>query len=296
MLRNLITILFALAGLCLSAQNFDILQERLDRYVSGKQASIGICVIADSKDTVSVNSSKMFPMMSVFKFPAAMAFSRQCQKQDLSFEDSTCIDLKKLPADTYSPMLKDFCDKDSVALTYISLLDYSLSKSDNNACDIILEKTGGPEAVDSFLDSLGFSDINILWTEDDMHKDMNRFFENNATPVAMACLLDYFDTECNDPFSMQIKTLMENCKTGTDRLAAPLQNTQAVLGHKTGTGGRMPDGKTVGINDAGYVHLPDGRRYVIAVFITDSDYTAEETSAIIAGISETVYNFMLESD
>lgn len=42
-------------------------------------------------------------------------------------------------------------------------------------------------------------------------------------------------------------------------------------------------------NDMGFVLLPDGRRYVIAVFITDSSATDAATARMLADISALVY-------
>ncbi len=43
------------------------------------------------------------------------------------------------------------------------------------------------------------------------------------------------------------------------------------------------------VNDVGYVHLPDGRRYSIAVFIADSGYDMKTTEGFVADISAIVY-------
>lgn len=64
----------------------------------------------------------------------------------------------------------------------------------------------------------------------------------------------------------------------------------AVIGHKTGTGFLLPDGGIQAVNDVGYVHLPNGHRYSIAVFIANSHYSMEETEAFIARISEMFWN------
>lgn len=66
-----------------------------------------------------------------------------------------------------------------------------------------------------------------------------------------------------------------------------------VTGHKTGTGFELPDGRLMAVNDAGYVHLPDGRRYSIAVFIDNSGYDLEASEALIAEISRIVVEEML---
>lgn len=50
------------------------------------------------------------------------------------------------------------------------------------------------------------------------------------------------------------------------------------------------------VNDAGYVHLPDGTRYSIAVFIADSHYDMEHTEDIIADISEMTAKFITNAN
>lgn len=85
---------------------------------------------------------------------------------------------------------------------------------------------------------------------------------------------------------------METCATGVNRLAKPLTGTGAIIGHKTGTGFTLPDGRLMAINDVGYVHLPNGRSYSIAVFIENSGYDMQQTEEIIAQISEIVYKYI----
>ena len=82
---------------------------------------------------------------------------------------------------------------------------------------------------------------------------------------------------------------MISCQTGKDRLPLPLKGTKAIIGHKTGTGDRNNKGQIIGMNDVGFVYLPDGQRYTIAVFIKDSEESDVETARIIADISEKVY-------
>ncbi len=85
---------------------------------------------------------------------------------------------------------------------------------------------------------------------------------------------------------------MKTCEAGKNRLAMPLACTDAIIGHKTGTGFTLPDGRLMAINDVGYVHLPDGRSYSIAVFIENSGYDLPQTEAIIAEISKIVYHHL----
>lgn len=82
---------------------------------------------------------------------------------------------------------------------------------------------------------------------------------------------------------------LNGCTTGENRLARPLLPTNAVIGHKTGTGFPSADGHPQGINDVGFVRLPNGRSYSIAVFVKSSRYGMEETERLIAKVSEIVW-------
>ena len=88
---------------------------------------------------------------------------------------------------------------------------------------------------------------------------------------------------------------MVECKTGQDRLVAPLADKGVVIGHKTGTGDLNAKGQQIGCNDIGFVLLPDGRTYSIAVFVKDSEESFAENSKIIADISRIVYESAMQS-
>lgn len=49
--------------------------------------------------------------------------------------------------------------------------------------------------------------------------------------------------------------------------------------------------RIIGVNDAGYVFLPDNRGYAIVVFISDSANDMETTEKMIADISEIIYDY-----
>jgi len=268
-------------------ERLDELQKALNEYAGDKDARIGVAVIIDSKYTVSVNGSDEFPMMSVYKFPIALALADYCRKNQSTLDDCCLITNSDMHQDTYSPMLKEYAETDSAIIKWRELLAYSLQQSDNNASDIILKTIGGVDSVNKYIDELGIN-INIKWTEREMHDDINRSYDNSSSPLAMAKLFDMFDTEYNDRIFSEIKQIMESCATGTDRLPAPLLNTNAIIGHKTGTGFDLPDGRLMAVNDCGYIHLPNGHRYSIAVFVADSRYNPDATARIIAEISQIV--------
>jgi len=272
---------------CSSHYKYADLQSALNEYAESRDANIGVAVIIDGKDTVSVNGHKPFPMLSVYKFPIALALADVYRGNKLTFDHQIKIFPEDLHLDTWSPMTEkllasDNALTDTLKLSARDLLQYMLQQSDNNASDIVLNSIGG-------ISSVNFPGINVVSTEAEMHTDNNLCYANSSTPIAMAKLIDSFDREMNDSLSLEIKYIMQSCATGDSRLAKPLLSANAVIGHKTGTGFTLPDGRLMAVNDAGYIHLPDGRRYVISVFIENSGYSMEQTEAIIAEISDLVF-------
>lgn len=269
------------------------LEERIGSYIEGKDASIGVAVIIDGTDTTALNNDCCYPMMSVFKFPLALAVAGYCENNGMEFTDSVDIAADEIKTGTWSPMRERYSVAD-LRLPLSELLAYSLQQSDNNACDIQLRLIGGPAVVDSLMKTGGYQSINISVTEDDMHRDPSLASLNCATPLEMARLFDRFaaDMRTLSPRHQAIASLIEDCHTGTDRLPRPLDGTGAIIGHKTGTGDRLSDGRISAINDCGYVIMPDGRRYSIAVFIAGSGYSQADTAAIIADISGIVFDYV----
>jgi len=292
-LINLFVALIVFWGCSPNAKYAD-LQKSLNDFVENKDANIGIAVIIDSRDTISVNGDEEFPMLSVYKFPIALALAEQYRQNNMSLEYPITISQEDLHLDTYSPMTEKILASGRLItglnMPTIELLGYMLQHSDNNASDIILNVLDSIGYVDKYLNEIGITDINVKNSEHEMHIDNSLCCQNSATPIAMASLMDRFDRKFNDTLSLQIKHLLETCRTGDNRLAKPLISTNAVLGHKTGTGFTLPDGRLMAINDAGYVRLPNGHHYSIVVFIKDSGHDVDTSEELIAEISLIVYS------
>lgn len=285
-------LLICLLPTLLCAQNRN-LEAQLRQAIEGKKAEIGIAVIIDGKDTVTVNNDIHYPLMSVFKFHQALALADFMGRQKQPLNTRLAISKCDLKQNTYSP-LRDKYPGGGIEMSVAELLEYTLQLSDNNACDILFRYQGGTEAVDNYIHSLGITDCAITATEDEMHQDISRCYQNWSTPLAAAELLELFKkkTLFEDEYKEFIYQTMVECETGKDRLVAPLQNKGITIGHKTGTGDRNAKGQQIGCNDIGFVLLPDGRSYSIAVFVKDSEESDSENSKIIAEISRIVYEYV----
>lgn len=260
------------------------LQEKIDSLLSMNKADVGVAVCYDGKMVCQANADKAFPMMSTFKLHQAVVVLDAIRGGSVPLDSTILVTKEMLRPNTYSP-LRDAHPDGNIRLTIEELLRYSLLQSDNNACDILFSLFGGIARVQSEMQKLGLRHTQIRWTEDEMHIDENRSTENFSTPGDAVRLVEiaYQDE--------WLRETLTHCATGQNRLPALLPQDEGIrIGHKTGTWGIMPDGTVNGINDIGFVILPDGRHYSIAVFCNKSTLSFEETESLIAQISLIVYD------
>ena len=285
--------LFTCIATVVRAQQMSELENRIDSLLNGKKATVGIAVWTDKGDMLRYNDHVHFPLLSVFKFHVALAVLDKMDKQSISLDSIVSIKASQMPPNTYSPLRKKFPDQD-FTITLRELMQYSISQSDNNACDILFRVFGGPAATDEYLRSMGLRDFAIEATEDDMHRNLANCYRNWTTPLEAVRLLEWLVSGkvAKGAYRDFIEQTMISCRTGRDRLPAPLAGTKAVIGHKTGTGDRNGKGQIIGTNDIGFVFLPDGHRYSIAVLVRDSEESEQVTARIIADVSEAVYRYV----
>lgn len=271
------------------------LSSQLEQAIAGEKAQIGIAIIVDGKDTITINNEIHYPMYSVFKFHQALAVTDYLAKQRLPIDTELHITASDLKPDTYSP-LRDKYPSGNIQMSIADLLKYTLQLSDNNACDILFKYAGGTQYADNYIRSLGIQDFAIRATENEMHQDPQKGYANWTTPLATVELLEKFLNEPLLPDTMQsfIRNTMVECQTGKARLPQPLLNTSAVIGHKTGSGDFNSSRQLTGTNDIGFVSLPNGHRYTIAVLVKDSEEGPQGSEAIIADISRIVYEYLTQ--
>lgn len=283
-------LLWSMSSSVLRAQQ-KALEQILAAYVADKPAQIGVALIVEGKDTICVNNSCRYPLMSVFKLHQAVAVAHRLRTEGSSLEMPIRILQEDLKPDTYSP-LRDKYPEGNVVLRVSDLLAYTLQQSDNNACDILFDRVCGVDETERYLHSLGIAPLSIVADEAEMHRSLNRCYDNWSTPLAVARLLEMLFTHpewAARPEEEFIRQMMVECETGKDRLAAPLLGTGTTIGHKTGTGDRNDRGEWIGVNDAGFINLPDGRHYTLVVLVKDSRAGREETCRYIAEISSLVF-------
>ena len=264
-MRKIVTLVYALvATSCLA-------QEPIS-----DSTSYGACIMQNGS-IVGINEDKPFAMHSVMKFPQALYVADYLSRKGLNLDDTIVVDKADLMQNTWSPMLKFF--EGVKAFSYGELLGLSLGQSDNNASELLFKFCGKPKAVEKYMRKLGFRDIHVRMTEEQIHKNPAKAIENCSTPAEMVRLFEWFHHHKDDnQYLTFIWKAMADCSTGLKRIPAAI-SADARIVHKTGTGFPSAEGLQ-DMNDAGIILMLDGSHAIIAVFITNSS-----SEAVIANIT-----------
>jgi beta-lactamase class A len=259
-----------------------------------KQANgiVGVGVMdLQTKETLLINQDHKFPMQSTFKFPLAIAVLDLVDKGKYKLDQKIHIKKAQLDQETHSPM-RDKHPNQDFDMTIGELLSYSVSESDNNACDILFELAGGTKKVNDYIHSLGVKDIAIVATEKEMKAGWNVQYTNYARPSAYLQLLQIayerrrLSTASHD---FLWKTLTEG-PTGLKRIKGQLPKGTEVA-HKTGTSGTNDKGIAAATNDVGIMKLPDGKAVAVVVFVSDAAADIETRELVIARIAKAVWDY-----
>ncbi len=271
----------------------DSLRRKIENIIKTKRADVGVAICGlERGDTVTLNGNRHYPMQSVFKFPIALAVLSQIDKGRFSFSQKIEIPKKDLLPGLYSPIR----DKhpDGAILTIAEILEYTVSKSDNVGCDVLLRLIGGPQAVENYFAKNNFKDISIKINEEVMQNNWDMQFKNWTTPKAANEVLSHFYHNKKNALSKKshgfIWKVMKETETGKEKLKGQLPKG-TVVAHKTGWSGTNKEGITAASNDIGIVFLPQGQHFFISVFVANSKEDAATNERIIADIAKAAWDY-----
>jgi beta-lactamase class A/beta-lactamase class A VEB len=273
----------------------DLLRSKIEQIVSGKNAVVGVSIIGDSgKDSISLYGDRRFPMQSVFKFHIALAVLSEIDKGKLSLDRK--IDINKnelLPEDFWSPLRDE--NPNGGSFTIEKLIQYSVSHSDNTACDVLIRLIGTPNSVEEYIKKTGIQDIQITYNEEEMQAKWENMFQNWTTPKAASETLKvFYENKTNllskASYEFFWKTNKETT-TGKNRIKGQLPEG-TIVAHKTGWSGTNKEtGITAAVNNIGIVFLPNGKYFIISVFVSESKESFDTNEKIIADIAKATYDF-----
>ena len=278
---------------------------QFQRFATLTDGTVGIVVRElGTGETLSLNGDMLFPMASAYKVAVAGKIFAMVDSGALSLEE-------KVAGPGGMP-------------TIYGLIDLMLTRSDNDATDVLVARAGGPAAVNAWVAGLGVRGLRVdsntadlLWRamgltprpgnfnwnvaaamaadpalrERDARDTPNIAFardpRDTATPAAMTQLVTAIRTgkALSGQSTATLLTIMERCKTGKARLPGMLP-PGTVVAHKTGSLNGTG-------NDTGVVTLPDGRLFAITVFVMQDHRGHVARDRIMAEAARAAYDYFL---
>lgn len=273
------------------AQTTNDLRQQLNQIIATKNATVGISIKSiEDKDTLSINGNLKAPMMSVFKFHIALTVLNQVDEGKLSLDQKIFIKKKDLHENTWSPMREDY-PEGNISLTLDNLLRYTVSHSDNNGCDILIDLVGGTKVIQKFINKQGIKDFVIKFNEKQMETWKN-LYVNTTTPLATTELLEKFykGEVLKENTTKYLYQIMVETSRGLTWMKAGLPE-ETELAHRTGMSGTNENNLRVAMNDVGIVKLPNGKHFILSVYLKEITESKEDTEKIIADISRATWDY-----
>ncbi|WP_193140987.1 class A beta-lactamase [Meridianimarinicoccus sp. MJW13] len=288
----------------------------IERVVTGLAGRIGFAAQEIGGDEViAFNGDESFAMASTYKVAIAAAVLDRVDKGELSLDQ-----LVEVPPDMYVTgvvALAETFPHPGIQLSVANLIEVMITESDNTATDVSMGLAGGPAAVTEYLRRLGITDFRVDRTTrqilmdfyglpgvtpDDIAEairnnpalvqaqvDPNPDFEadprDHATPLAMLQLLRAIDggTAISPESREFLLGVMSRTRSGPGRLKGLIPMGTPVA-HKTGTAGGIA-------NDVGFITLPDGRRFAIAVYTNSNETSVSDRDRAIAEIARMLFDY-----
>ncbi|RUL74953.1 class A beta-lactamase [Dyella choica] len=278
---------------------------------------LGITVLdLDTGVQVRINADRAYPMMSVFKAPAAAAVLALVDAGKLSLDQTVTLTRADVVDGSAIPSIGAHFRGDSMAFTLAQLLTAAVSESDNTAADALVRLAGGPRAVTGYLLAHGIDGLHVDLDE----AGIDRIFEgadhgdrpsaheteqqrlerrrrgyraylsdsrNRTTPDAAADFLNkLWKGQLLSPSSTRRLLQLMYAQTTPSRLRAGLPEGVR-LADKCGTSASL-EGETAAYNDIGIMTWPDGHTVIVAAFLTASHMDRAGRDAVYVDIAQSI--------
>ncbi|MFT0813359.1 serine hydrolase [Synechococcus sp. OH20] len=259
----------------LQGEAIPALQERLAALADQPGLTAGALFWeVESGAFAGVRPDQAFPAASVIKIPILLAFFQAVETGQVRLDEPLALreDLKAGGAGVLQTRPLGSQVSALEAATLMSTL------SDNFATNLIIDRLGGQEALNQKFRQWGLQHTQISWWLPDLEGT------NTSSPRDMVWLLS--QVEQGRMLSRRSRDRFLDILWRTQRPSyfRPHLGQEVRIAHKTGTLRSV-------VGDAGILDLPNGRRYVAAVWVkreTPNDPRAEE---LIASLSQAAYEF-----
>jgi beta-lactamase class A len=254
-----------------SAARFEAIRSTL-----GPGGRLGVAAIdSGSGRELRFDADSLYPMASTFKLPLAAFVLHRVDEGALSLDE-------ELPFGPDDPLDNSPTVAANLALGKLPLRQLCaaiVEVSDNSAANILLRRTGGPEALTRFIRGCGDPVTRLDRFEMELGSNLPGDPRDTTSPAAMAGLVrklvlgDVLAEENRDRLHVWLKKSVP----GPDRLKAGLPSPPWLVGHKTGTAANG------GVNDVAVAWRSGRAPIVVASYLSGG--TAEPPARFAAHAS-----------
>jgi beta-lactamase class A len=286
----LILISFTIFSNCF-CQTIDDLKQTLFDYISKKNLEAGISIQEiEGVEKLNINEKMEAPMMSIFKFHIGLAILDLVDQKKLKLNQKFFIKKEELLPNTWSPIRDEF-PEGNIELSLKKILIYTVSHSDNNGADILIRILGGTEVVQNFIRKQGIEDFKMEVNEEEM-QNWENLYRNTTTPLASTEILQkFFEGKILKKKSTKLMyEMMVDNSRGQNWLKAGLPN-EIEFAHRTGISSTNAENIRAGMNNIGIVKLPNGKHYIISIFLKDVKEDLKSSEKILAELSRMTWNY-----
>jgi beta-lactamase class A len=266
-----------------------VLQTELAKIAEDAKGKVGVAAVyLETGEAAYLDRQGHYPMQSVYKLPIAMAVLKMVGDGKLTIDQQVSIRPEDFVRQGFHSPIRN-ANPQGTVLPLSEVLRFSVSESDGTASDVLLDLAGGPQAVMTYLNGIGITELIVADSEKSISKDWETQYRNWSTPEASVKLLRALYERragLSEQTTNVLINLMTETETGDRRIKRGLPEG-ATVAHKTGTGG-TEKGITGATNDIGIITLPDGRHILLAVYVSDSPGSTAVREKVIADIARAV--------
>lgn len=232
----------------------------------------------ESGKHADLNSTDVYPTASIIKIPVLIQLFRSIEAGMLKLDDKIAMTDYYKSEGSGSLQFKG----SRTVYTVDQLARVMITESDNSATNMLMDATGGMNAMNQALRRWGMKDTRV----NDWLPDLAG--TNVTTSKEMAALLYNIDNPNFLTLNSREKMVDYMSHVHNNRLIQAGLPPSAIFIHKTGDIGKM-------LGDAGIVYTPNGKKYIV-VMLVNRPYNSPQGKDFIVAASSMIYNYMVNTN
>lgn len=232
----------------------------------------------ESGKHADINSNAVYPTASIIKVPVLIQLFKAIEMGMIKLDDKIAMTDYYKSEGSGSLQFKG----NKAVYTVDELARVMITESDNSATNMLMDATGGMNAMNQSLRKWGMKVTRV----NDWLPDLAG--TNVSTVKEMATLLYNIDNPNFLTLNSREKMVDYMSHVHNNRLIQAGLSPSAIFIHKTGDIGKM-------LGDAGIVYTPNGKKYIVVMFV-NRPYNSPEGKDFIVQASSLIYNYMVNTN